>query len=64
MVRQFIWRIAWMAVSCLGLHLSVAAQGRLDSLHHLNEVVITAKPYKEVIPAQRQGITVGTVEYP
>lgn len=55
MVRQFIWRIAWMAVSCLGLHLSVAAQGRLDSLHHLNEVVITAKPYKEVIPAQRLG---------
>lgn len=29
------------------------AQNRLDSLQHLEEVVVTAKPYKEIIPAQR-----------
>lgn len=29
------------------------AQSKLDSLQHLDEVVITARPYKEVIPAQR-----------
>ena len=29
------------------------AQSKLDSLQHLDEAVITARPYKEVIPAQR-----------
>ena len=29
------------------------AQSKLDSLQHLDEVVIPARPYKEVIPAQR-----------
>lgn len=38
---------------CLGCSLSMAAQSRLDSLQHLDEVVVTAKPFKEVIPAQR-----------
>lgn len=48
MVRRFLW-----IVCCLGLPLSMVAQSRLDSLQHLDEVVVTAKPYKEVIPAQR-----------
>lgn len=48
MVRRFLW-----IVCCLGCSLSMAAQSRLDSLQHLDEVVVTAKPYKEVIPAQR-----------
>lgn len=53
MIRQLIWKMVWVAVCCLGLSLETVAQSRLDSLHHLNEVVITAKPFKEVIPAQR-----------
>lgn len=48
MVRRFLW-----IVCCLGFSLSMAAQSRLDSLQHLDEVVVTAKPFKEVIPAQR-----------
>lgn len=48
MVRRFLW-----IVCCLGCSLSMAAQSRLDSLQHLDEVVVTAKPFKEVIPAQR-----------
>lgn len=48
MVRRFLW-----TVYCLGLPLLMEAQSRLDSLQHLDEVVVTAKPYKEVIPAQR-----------
>lgn len=48
MVRRFLW-----IVCCLELPLSMVAQSRLDSLQHLDEVVVTAKPYKEVIPAQR-----------
>lgn len=48
MVRRFLW-----IVYCLGLPLSMVAQSRLDSLQHLDEVVVTAKPFKEVIPAQR-----------
>lgn len=31
----------------------LSAQHKLDSIQYLDEVVITAKPYKEVIPAQR-----------
>ncbi|MFR9261489.1 MAG: hypothetical protein ACLVL2_11990 [Bacteroides cellulosilyticus] len=53
MIGQFIWKMAWVAVCCLGLSLEIMAQSPLDSLYHLNEVVITAKPFKEVIPAQR-----------
>lgn len=48
MVRRLLW-----TVCCLGLPLMMAAQSRLDSLQHLDEVVVTAKPFKEVIPAQR-----------
>lgn len=48
MIRRFLW-----TVYCLGLPLLMEAQSRLDSLQHLDEVVVTAKPYKEVIPAQR-----------
>lgn len=32
---------------------SVLAQNRLDSVQHIDEVLITAKSYKEVIPAQK-----------
>ena len=53
MIGQFIWKMAWVGVCCLGLSLEIMAQSPLDSLYHLNEVVITAKPFKEVIPAQR-----------
>ena len=53
MIRQVVWKMACVVAGCLGLPSLVAAQSRLDSLQHLNEVVITAKPYKEVIPAQR-----------
>lgn len=40
-------------VCCLGLPALLGAQSRLDSLQHLDEVVVTAKPYKDIIPAQR-----------
>lgn len=48
MIRKILW-----TVGCLGLPALLGAQSRLDSLQHLDEVVVTAKPYKEVIPAQR-----------
>ena len=34
------------------LVLSIKAQSKLDSIQRLDEVVVTAKKYKEVIPAQ------------
>ena len=34
------------------MFLLLSAQSKLDSLHHLHEVVITAKINKEVIPVQ------------
>lgn len=34
-------------------HQSLNAQSKLDSLQHLQEIVVTAKSYKEVIPAQK-----------
>ena len=37
----------------LNLFVVVAAQNRLDSLQQLNEVVIIAKPFQEVIPSQK-----------
>lgn len=40
-------------VILLGLFQLLHAQHRLDSLQHLNEVVITAKPFQEVIPSQK-----------
>ena len=40
-------------ICMLGLALHLPAQNRLDSIQHLDEVVIMAKPYKEVIPVQR-----------
>lgn len=36
-----------------GISSTLTAQSKLDSLQHIDEVVITAKPYKEIIPAQR-----------
>ena len=29
------------------------AQSKLDSLQHLNELVVTARPYHDVIPSQK-----------
>ena len=46
MIRKILW-----TVGCLGLPALLGAQSRLDSLQHLDEVVVTAKPYKEVIGA-------------
>lgn len=37
----------------LTLSLSVRSQHQLDSIQYLDEVIITAKSYKEVIPAQK-----------
>lgn len=37
----------------LNLFLSASAQHKLDSLQHLNEIVIVAKPFQEVIPSQK-----------
>ena len=41
-----------LGVVCLLTTLSVYGQHKLDSLHRLEEVVITAKAYEEVIPVQ------------
>lgn len=38
-----------LLVCCISLN----AQSRLDSLQYLEEVIVTAKPFKEVIPAQK-----------
>lgn len=48
MIRKTLWTLC-----CLTLPALLGAQNRLDSLQHLDEVVVTARPYKEVIPAQR-----------
>lgn len=40
-----------MAGCCMVVNF-VAGQSRLDSLQHLQEVIVTAHPYKEIIPAQ------------
>ena len=51
MFRQIHFRVFW--IGCfLSMFLLLSAQSELDSLHHLHEVVITAKINKEVIPVQ------------
>ena len=51
MFRQIHFRVFW--IGCiLSMILLLSAQSKLDSLHHLHEVVITAKINKEVIPVQ------------
>lgn len=51
MFRQIHFRVFW--IGCfLSMFLLLSAQSKLDSLHHLHEVVITAKINKEVIPVQ------------
>ena len=47
MIGQFIWKMAWVAVCCLGLSLEIMAQSPLDSLYHLNEVVILLNHLKK-----------------
>lgn len=47
-VRRILGFVCFAALPSL-----LEAQSRLDSLQHLEEVVVTAKPYKEIIPAQR-----------
>lgn len=43
----FGWLLLWLCP------LSIYGQSRIDSVQHIDEVVITAKSYKEVIPAQK-----------
>lgn len=43
----FGWLLLWLCP------LSTHGQSRIDSVQHIDEVVITAKSYKEVIPAQK-----------
>ena len=51
MFRQIHFRVFW--IGCFSsMFLLLSAQSKLDSLHHLHEVVITAKINKEVIPVQ------------
>ena len=51
MFGQIHFRIFW--IGCfLSMVSWLSAQSKLDSLHHLNEVVVTAKINKEVIPVQ------------
>lgn len=53
MTGQMIGKMVGVGCLLLGLSSQSVGQNSLDSLHHLAEVVITAQPYKEVIPAQR-----------
>lgn len=53
MTGRMIGKMVGVGCLLLGISSQSMGQNRLDSLHHLEEVVITAKPYKEVIPAQR-----------
>lgn len=46
MFRQIHFRVFW--IGCFSsMFLLLSAQSKLDSLHHLHEVVITAKINKE-----------------
>lgn len=53
MTVRMIGKMIGVGCLLLGFSSQSIGQNSLDSLHHLEEVVITAKPYKEVIPAQR-----------
>ena len=49
MFGQIYFRV--LGIGCfLSMALLSSAQSKLDSLHHLNEVVVTARINKEVIP--------------
>ena len=51
MFGQIYFRV--LGIGCfLSMALLSSAQSKLDSLHHLNEVVVTARINKEVIPVQ------------
>lgn len=51
MFGRIYFRVLW--IGCfLSMTLLLSAQSKLDSLHHLNEVVVTARINKEVIPVQ------------
>lgn len=51
MFGQIYFRV--LGIGCfLSMALLLSAQSKLDSLHHLNEVVVTARINKEVIPVQ------------
>ena len=45
--------MAYIAVTVQIVFGAAVAQSKLDSLQHLPEVVITARQYKDVIPAQK-----------
>lgn len=42
-----------LTICVIGSPLILSAQNRLDSLQHLNEVVVTARSFQEIIPSQR-----------
>lgn len=45
---------AWLLLCCFIGCLPAGAQTRLDSLQHLDEVIVTARPYqKDIVPAQQ-----------
>lgn len=51
MLGQILFKVVW--IGCLlNVVSGVSAQSRLDSLQHLEEVLVTAKINKEVIPVQ------------
>lgn len=53
MYRQFIRVVCLLAFPLIGLVASTYAQSRLDSLQHLDEVIVTVRRFqKEVIPVQ------------
>ena len=61
MFGQIYFRV--LGIGCfLSMALLLSAQSKLDSLHHLNEVVVTARINKEVIPVQ-SGCTFGSGRY-
>lgn len=45
-------KLGLLGLICLLTTTYLSAQSKLDSLQHLEEVVITAKPFKEIIPVQ------------
>lgn len=51
--RHLSFDILLFLAICIGGNTPLWAQSRLDSIQQLDEVVVTAKSYKEVIPAQK-----------
>jgi outer membrane cobalamin receptor len=50
--RTFCFKKTQLIASLLMLPVFSFAQSQLDSIQHLEEIVVTANRYKEIIPAQ------------